>query len=69
MDSYWLVNIAAAYKLQPGVEVFGRVENLLDEHYQDVFGFNATPGITAFAGVGEGKATTVFTGAIGLRRA
>jgi vitamin B12 transporter len=51
LDDYWLVNIAASYKLQPGVEIFGRVENLLDQHYQEVFGYNATPGIAAFAGV------------------
>jgi len=51
LDSYWLIRIAASYKLQPGVEVFGRVENLLDQHYQEVFGYNATPGIAAFAGI------------------
>ena len=51
LDAYWLIRAAAAYKLQPGVEVFGRVENLLDQHYQEVFGYNATPGIAAFAGV------------------
>ena len=51
LDAYWLVRAAASYKLQPGVEVFGRVENLLDQHYQEVFGYNATPGIAAFAGV------------------
>ena len=47
---YWLVNAAASYKLQPGVEVFGRVENLLDQHYQEVFGFESAP-IAAYAGV------------------
>jgi vitamin B12 transporter len=51
LDPYWLIRVAASYKLQPGVEVFGRVENLLDQHYQEVFGYNATPGIGAFAGV------------------
>jgi vitamin B12 transporter len=50
LDDYWLVNLAASYKLQKGVELFGRVENALDAQYQEVFGFN-TPGITAFAGV------------------
>jgi vitamin B12 transporter len=51
LDAYWLIRAAASYKLQPGVEVFGRVENLLDQHYEEVFGYNATPGIAAFAGV------------------
>lgn len=50
LDAYWLVNAAASYKLQPGVELFARVENLFDASYQEVFGFEAAP-ITAFAGV------------------
>jgi vitamin B12 transporter len=50
LDAYWLINAAVSYKLQPGVELFGRVENLLDRDYQEVFGFEAAP-IAAFAGV------------------
>jgi vitamin B12 transporter len=50
LDEYWLVNAAVSYKLQPGVEVFGRVENLFDRRYQEVFGFQAPP-IMAFAGL------------------
>jgi vitamin B12 transporter len=50
LDPYWLVNVAAAYKVQPGMEVFGRIENLLDSHYQQVYGFE-TAGIAAYAGV------------------
>ena len=50
LDDYWLVNAAVSYKLQPGVELFGRVENLLDQRYQEVFGYDAAP-ITAFAGL------------------
>jgi vitamin B12 transporter len=50
LDPYWLLNATVSYKLQPGVELFGRVENLLDQHYQEAFGFEASP-ITAFAGV------------------
>ena len=50
LDAYWLVNAAASYKVQPGVELFGRVENLLDQDYQEVFGYE-TAGIAAYAGV------------------
>lgn len=50
LDDYWLINASVAYKLQPGVELFGRVENLLDQRYQEVFGYDAAP-ITAFAGI------------------
>lgn len=50
LEPYWLVNVAASYKVAPGVELFGRVENLLDEDYQEVFGFE-TAGVAAYAGV------------------
>jgi vitamin B12 transporter len=50
LGEYWLVSAAASWKLQPGVEVFGRVENLLDEHYQEVYGFE-TARIAVYAGV------------------
>ena len=50
LDSYWLVNVAASYTVQPGVELFGRVENLLDQNYQEVYGYE-TAGIAAYAGV------------------
>jgi vitamin B12 transporter len=50
VGNYWLLTAATAYKLQPGVELFGRVENLLDAKYQEVYGYS-TPGLTAFAGL------------------
>lgn len=50
LDDYTLVNVGASYEAAPGVEIFGRVENLLDQSYQDVFGF-ANPGVGAFIGV------------------
>jgi vitamin B12 transporter len=50
LDEYWLVTAAASYKVAPGVELYGRVENLLDEDYQEIFGFE-TAGVAAYAGV------------------
>lgn len=50
LDDYWLVSAAASYKLNPGVEIYGRVENLFDEDYEEVFGFE-TAGIAAYAGL------------------
>lgn len=50
LNDYWLLSSALTYKLQPGVEIFGRVENLLDTKYEEVSGYN-TPGLAAFAGV------------------
>lgn len=49
LDDYTLVSLAASYQVLPALELFTRVENLLDEEYQDVFGFE-TPGIAGFAG-------------------
>ncbi len=50
LDDYLLITAAASYKVQPGVEVFGRVENLANQKYQEVFGFG-TPGATVYAGI------------------
>lgn len=50
LDEYWLVTAAASYEIAPGMEVFGRVENLLDQDYEEVFGFN-TAGLAAYAGL------------------
>lgn len=50
LDDYILVNLAGQYELDSRFTLFGRIENLLDEDYRDVFGFN-TPGIAAYAGI------------------
>ena len=50
LDDYFLVRLAASYQLNTHVTLTARVENLLDEAYQDVVGFN-TAGASAYAGV------------------
>ncbi|MCA8926463.1 MAG: TonB-dependent receptor [Alphaproteobacteria bacterium] len=50
LDRYVKVNVAASYKVTERVELYGRVENLFDEDYQNVFGFS-NPGIGAYAGL------------------
>lgn len=50
LDSFWLVTLAGSYELQPGLELYGRVENALDEDYMEVFGYE-TAGAAAYAGV------------------
>ncbi|MGI9259323.1 MAG: TonB-dependent receptor plug domain-containing protein [Gammaproteobacteria bacterium] len=50
LDGYTLVGLAASYQLTPAVQLIGRIENLLDEDYEDVVGFN-TPGVGAYFGV------------------
>jgi len=50
LDDYWLVNVAASYELSPGVALYGRLENALNQDYQQVFGYQ-TAGIAAYAGL------------------
>ncbi|MFN3869297.1 MAG: TonB-dependent receptor, partial [Hyphomicrobiaceae bacterium] len=50
LDDYWLVRLAASYEVAPGLEMFGRVENLLDADYQEIFGYD-TAGVAAYAGL------------------
>lgn len=50
LADYTLVTLGANYRLNPQLELYGRVENLLDQDYQDVYGY-ATPGIGAYMGI------------------
>lgn len=50
LDDYEVLDLSLNYDLANGFEVFGRVENLLDEDYVEVVNFN-TAGRSAYAGV------------------
>jgi vitamin B12 transporter len=50
LSSYRLVSLSGSFRLTGALELFGRIENLLDEEYEDVLGF-ATSGIGAYAGI------------------
>ncbi|WFL77978.1 TonB-dependent receptor [Altererythrobacter arenosus] len=50
LDDFTLVNFAAEAKLSGNLRVFGRVENLFDETYEQVFSF-VSPGRTATVGI------------------
>jgi vitamin B12 transporter len=47
---YNTINLAANYKVSENLTVFGRIDNLLDRHYEDPFGFEKT-GIGVYGGV------------------
>ena len=51
LKSYWLANARIAYAVRPGVELFARGANLLDERYQDVFTYR-TEGRAVYVGLG-----------------
>ena len=50
LDSYWVVDLTAQYQLTPAIAVFARGSNLLDEEYEQVFGYR-TLGRTAYVGL------------------
>ena len=50
LDDYWLASLNLAFRLRPGLELYGRIENGFDADYQDVVGYD-TPGRTVHAGL------------------
>lgn len=50
LDDYLLVSLAASVRIHPYVSIEGRIENLLDEDYEDVIGY-ATQGRRGFVGI------------------
>jgi len=50
LDSYVLVNAGASYDVTKNVTVFGRIENMFNEKYEEVLGYG-TPGFGIFTGV------------------
>lgn len=46
---HWTVKVGSNFQVTENVEIYGRVENLLDEEYEEVFGYN-TQGRAAFVG-------------------
>lgn len=50
LDGYWVVDAAVSYAINEHVELFGRLENLFDERYQEVFGYGSV-GFGVFGGL------------------
>jgi vitamin B12 transporter len=50
LSNYWLVDLALHYKATESITLFARAQNLFDEDYQEVFGYQ-TSGVAGFAGV------------------
>jgi len=50
LDEYTLLNLAGSYPIAENLEVFGRVENLADQNYEEVKGFG-TPGVAGYVGL------------------
>lgn len=43
LGSYWLADARIAYALRPGIAVYARMSNALNQHYEDVFGYRTEP--------------------------
>lgn len=50
VDGHVVADLRAAYQVSPAVEIYGRVENVFDEHYELVRTYG-TPGRSAYGGV------------------
>ena len=50
LSNYWLVDIAAQYRMTDSVVVFAKGSNLLDEDYEQVYGYQ-TPGRAGYLGL------------------
>lgn len=50
LSDYTLVNIAASYEIFDHVEIFARVENMLNDSYQEVYSY-ASRGVAGYGGV------------------
>lgn len=50
LDAYTVVNLAARYALSPNLDLYGRIDNLFDEKYEEAWSY-ATPGISGHVGV------------------
>jgi vitamin B12 transporter len=50
LDDYQLLELNASYQVLPGLQLYGRLENALDEDYEEVPTYN-TSGAAGYAGV------------------
>jgi vitamin B12 transporter len=50
LSGWWRLDLSGSYALTDSTKLFGRIENLTDNRYQDPSGFN-TPGFSAYVGL------------------
>ena len=50
LEDTGIADLTASFALRPSIELYGRIENLLDEDYQEVLGYYAA-GRAAYVGV------------------
>ncbi len=50
MPDYFLINLAAYYDLFSFLRLQGRIENLLDKQYEEIYGYG-TAGLSFYGGI------------------
>jgi len=50
LDAYTLVNLSASYDILKWLQIYGRVDNLFDEFYEEAWSY-ATPGLSGYLGL------------------
>jgi vitamin B12 transporter len=50
LEQFTVLNLAADYRISPRWQLYGRIDNALDEEYEEWFGYRS-PGRTVAAGV------------------
>ncbi|MDP8217559.1 MAG: TonB-dependent receptor [Candidatus Theseobacter exili] len=50
LDSYTLVNLSLSWRASEHIRLYGRIDNVFDEDYQEVYGYG-TPGVAAYGGI------------------
>lgn len=50
LKAYTLLNLGADYRLNENWQIYGRIENLLNQRYQELIGF-AAPGVAVYGGI------------------
>jgi vitamin B12 transporter len=49
LPSYGIVNLSASYTLFSGVDIYGRIDNLFDTYYEEIYGYG-TAGLSGYLG-------------------
>ena len=50
LPGYAVINLAGSYQVNQYLNLFARVDNLFDKHYQEILGFG-TSGVAGYGGV------------------
>jgi vitamin B12 transporter len=49
LPSYGIVNLSASYTLYSNIDIYGRVDNLFNTYYEEIYGYG-TPGLSGYLG-------------------